>query len=139
MGTAVSFQVQSLTVFLDLCAVMFGVGRHLYNDNTHSGGRASPPPARPSAAPRLAVAVSVDEDPTLDVPADWDLPGGPTGQPSEPGGTCPDHGTPWTLKEAGVSKTGRAYDAFWKCDGKYDDGSFCKNKPPKAWAARREQ
>ena len=96
---------------LKRCAVMFGVGRHLYSDN--GSGRA----------------------PSLDAPAPREASTSRTGD----GGTCPDHGQPWTLKPAGVSKAGREYDAFWKCDGKYDDGSYCKNKPPKAWAARHEQ
>jgi hypothetical protein len=45
------------------------------------------------------------------------------------GGACPTHGTPWTYKEAGTSKAGKHYDGFWKCDGKLEDGSFCKEKP----------
>jgi hypothetical protein len=45
--------------------------------------------------------------------------------------TCPIHGVPFTYKEAGVSKAGKPYDGFWKCDGKLEDGSFCKEKPPR--------
>lgn len=47
--------------------------------------------------------------------------------------TCPLHG-PWSVQQGGVSKsTGRPYESFWKCDGKDDDGEFCKNRPSKAW------
>ena len=48
-------------------------------------------------------------------------------------GRCPSHGEPWSVKGAGVSKTGKAYTAFWKCDGK-TDGVFCAKKPTRAWA-----
>lgn len=48
-------------------------------------------------------------------------------------GRCPTHGLPWTVKEAGVSKMGKAYQAFWRCDGK-TDGQFCQKRPVKAWA-----
>lgn len=49
-------------------------------------------------------------------------------------GKCPNHGTSWSVKNAGVSKAGKAYDSFWKCDGKNPDGSYCNKKPVKAWA-----
>lgn len=36
--------------------------------------------------------------------------------PAEPEGACPEHGTPWRLVKAGVSKrTGKRYNAFWAC------------------------
>lgn len=36
--------------------------------------------------------------------------------PDEPDGACPEHGTPWRLVKAGVSKrTGKRYNAFWAC------------------------
>jgi len=47
---------------------------------------------------------------------------------------CPNHGTPWTVKAAGVSKAGKPYKAFFKCDGKNPDGSFCDKKPTREWA-----
>lgn len=47
---------------------------------------------------------------------------------------CPYHDTPWEIRPAGVSKAGKPYQAFWKCDGKETDGSYCKRKPVKAWA-----
>lgn len=46
-------------------------------------------------------------------------------------GKCPIHGKPWTIKAAGVGKKG-AYDAFWKCAEKDDDG-YCTQKPQKIW------
>ena len=47
---------------------------------------------------------------------------------------CPNHGTPWSVKAAGVSKAGKAYSAFFKCDGKNPDGTFCQKKPTREWA-----
>jgi hypothetical protein len=29
---------------------------------------------------------------------------------------------------------GKPYNAFWKCDGKDPDGTFCNRKPVKSWA-----
>lgn len=52
---------------------------------------------------------------------------------SGPGETplCGIHGTPMTLKPAGVSKTtGRQYPAFWSC-GQRDGDQYCKFKPGK--------
>ena len=48
-------------------------------------------------------------------------------------GECPVHFTRWTLKEAGVSKAGKRYGAFWKCDGKNADGTWCSKKPRLEW------
>lgn len=49
-------------------------------------------------------------------------------------GECPTHQTAWVLKEGGVSsKTGKPYKAFWKCDGKNADGSYCQKKPTLEW------
>lgn len=48
-------------------------------------------------------------------------------------GRCPAHDRPWTVKAAGVSKAGKPYTAFFKCDGK-DGDVFCPRKPVKAWA-----
>jgi hypothetical protein len=43
---------------------------------------------------------------------------------------CSVHGTQMTLRPAGISKsTGKAYTAFWACNTKNADGSFCKAKP----------
>ena len=41
--------------------------------------------------------------------------------------TCPDHKSPWDLQPAGTSQnTGKAYDAFYKCPDRNEDGSFCQ-------------
>ena len=49
-------------------------------------------------------------------------------------GRCPSHNKPWTVKAAGVSKAGKPYNAFFKCDGKDPDGTYCNRKPVKSWA-----
>jgi hypothetical protein len=46
---------------------------------------------------------------------------------------CPNHQQPWTVKEGGISKNGKPYKAFWKCNGKNSDGSFCNKKPDPSW------
>jgi hypothetical protein len=49
-------------------------------------------------------------------------------------GECPVHQTAWVLKEGGVSgKTGKPYKAFWKCDEKNADGTWCQKKPALEW------
>ena len=48
-------------------------------------------------------------------------------------GECPEHRTAWQFKPAGVSKTGREYNAFYSCGGKDSSGQFCKRKPSIAW------
>ncbi len=48
-------------------------------------------------------------------------------------GVCPVHRTAWTVKAGGISKAGKPYRAFHKCNGKNDDGSYCDQKPVKAW------
>lgn len=114
---------------LKRCAVMFGIGRHLYSDNSPSGaGRAVPSPVRPVARPT--------DDPYADLPNDWD--DQPNGKPT-PGveDTCPDHELAWVLRPGGTSKkTGKPYEAFWSCPS--DERPFCQNRPSPAWAARHE-
>lgn len=126
---------------LKRAAVMFGIGRHLYSDNSPGTGRAVPSPVRP-AAPSRPVIVKDDGDPYADLPNEWeDRPNGkPT--PLDEGqahidNTCPDHELPWTLRPGGISKTtGKSYDPFWACPSQ--DRPYCKNKPSKAWQARHE-
>lgn len=49
-------------------------------------------------------------------------------------GECPVHFLPWVVKEGGVSaKTGKRYGAFWKCDEKNADGTWCSKKPTLEW------
>lgn len=82
---------------LKRCAVMFGVGRHLYTDNTASGGRAAPHPARPLARP------TVVRDETPEEPADLFADReefAPIGSASpehgaRPGDVCSEHNEPW--------------------------------------------
>lgn len=47
-------------------------------------------------------------------------------------GICPVHGTRWTVKEAGVSKAGKPFRAFWKC-AERDDNGYCNEKPQRIW------
>lgn len=42
---------------------------------------------------------------------------------------CGVHGTPMTLKPAGVSKAGRAYPAFWSCGQRNADNTYCSFRP----------
>jgi hypothetical protein len=46
-------------------------------------------------------------------------------------GDCPVHHVPFTWKEGGVSKAGKAYDGFYKCGEKNPDQSFCTQRPPR--------
>lgn len=53
---------------------------------------------------------------------------------------CPIHGSPMTLKPAGISKTsGKPYPAFWACNQKTIDGKYCNARPesgaPRKFAA----
>jgi len=101
------------------CAAQIGVGRSLYASGTG---------ASLSVAPR---AVSVESVRVSQ----------PSVSTSDPviaaallfaEGECPEHRTAWQFKPAGVSKTGREYNAFYACSGK-TDGQFCKRKPSIAW------
>lgn len=132
---------------LKRCAVLFGVGRHLYEDNaaphtTQGRGTSSP---RPAPAPRPAVlppsAGSVPEEPDyLREAIGHDAPTAPrTAREAEEqseGAFCPDHGVAWVLKPGGTSKAGRKYDAFWTCPAKVTP--FCNRKPDPKWVAMHE-
>lgn len=49
-------------------------------------------------------------------------------------GECPVHFLPWVIKEGGVSeRTGKRYGAFWKCNEKNADGTWCSKKPTLEW------
>ena len=124
--------------------VKWGIARDLYGHATTSGrggGRATTPaPAspqpRPAATPPSPVG-GLPEEP------DWvmgqEVPAAVVGRPVAPSGgdECPMHHLAWILQPGGVSKAGKAYEAFWKCPGK-TDGTFCKEKPNAAWSARHE-
>lgn len=49
----------------------------------------------------------------------------PQSQVQTPAPVCQVHQVPMNLKPAGVSKTGRAYPAFWSCGVRNGDGGFC--------------
>jgi hypothetical protein len=123
--------------------VKWGIARDLYGHPTTNGRAASAPPAaRPAPAPRPAASTppagGVPEEP------DWLREQEALAAAEKvfadvrvEGGECPIHHLAWTLKPGGVSKTtGKPYDAFWACPSQ--DRPFCKEKPGKAWAARRE-
>jgi len=88
----------------------------------------APVSAAPTALPPLAA-----EDFSPFAPVDYEPVGIPATDPVL--SVCPNHGTPWSIKPAGVSKTtGKPYSAFYKCDGKNPDNSYCTKKPTREWA-----
>lgn len=98
-------------------------------DQPVAGGAKSP---LPSPAP---VAFDDDLPPLLDdygTPVEA-APQAPESPKQAALGVCPVHRTGWTVKAGGISKAGKPYSAFYKCNGKTDDG-YCKEKPTKAWA-----
>ena len=104
------------------CAAQIGVGRSLYS----SGGEKAL-----SVAPR---AVSVDSGKAPQVAPEIAVAAAMLFAEGE----CPDHRTPWQFKPAGVSKAGKAYNAFYACGGK-TDGQFCKRKPSIGWVNAQTQ
>lgn len=81
---------------LKRCGVMFGIGRHLYTDNTAGSGRASSSPARPSAPPRPTVVREVYDDQGDPVePEGMFAPIGGSVAASVPTDHCPLHDVPW--------------------------------------------
>jgi hypothetical protein len=118
--------------------VAWGIARDLYGDDA--------PAAPVSAAAALAVAPAAPQQPVVAATgqiqrteyANDQAPPLPPGtvryQDIESSDKCPDHGLPWTIKAGGTSRAGKAYSAFYKCDGRGGDGSYCKKQPPKAWA-----
>lgn len=101
---------------LKRCGVMFGIGRHLYEDN-QSGGRATPPPARPPARP------TVVRDDVPEEPADLFPPIGGAVEANVPTDHCPLHDVPWL---------GTPGD-YWHKD---PDGRYCRH-PDNVRKARR--
>ena len=101
---------------LKRAAVMFGIGRHLYSDNTQSGGRATPPPARPPAPPRPAVVADAPEEPADLFP--------PIGGLVEDDETCPKHDMPWA---------GSPGDRWHKAP----EGGYCRHPDNVKKTARR--
>jgi hypothetical protein len=93
-----------------------------------ASGPARPDGAGAGASPSPALASSYEASP-FDEPASY-----PTRASVDVLSECPVHFRPWEVKEGGISKAGKPYNAFWKCNGKNDDGSYCSKKPTKEWA-----
>jgi hypothetical protein len=120
---------------LKRCGVMFGIGRHLYDDNSQSGGRATSSPARPPARPVQRT------DPDLEVhefrekadvfsshlvPEEPEDLFPPIGQPANAvaASHCPIHDVPWA---------GGPGD-YWHKD---PDGKYCRHPDNIKRSARR--
>lgn len=73
---------------LKRCAVLFGVGRHLYEDNAHSRSAARPAAPRPTATPSRPHVV----DTSVPETEDW-LP--PADAALADDTVCPEHGAKW--------------------------------------------
>jgi hypothetical protein len=110
---------------LKRCAVMFGIGRHLYQDNTASGGRSTPPgrpPTRPQVVQNVPQRDFRDEQGRTPPPAFDDVPDEPEdlfppiGNPANAVAPshCPIHDVPW----AG------APGDYWHKD---PDGKYCRH------------
>ena len=84
-------------------------------------------------------ALAIEQSGSPDVPAA----GEPVPPRSDPApaastalGVCPKHRVSWSVKEGGISKNGKPYKAFWKCNEKDPDTErgYCQQKPDPAWA-----
>ena len=113
-----------------------------YGDIEQPGaGRAAVSP-RPAPAP-AGMAPSFDDLPPMEEDAPQGIVaqvaqmtgGTPVADPNSPLSRCPEHGEKWVVKPGGVSKAGKPYNAFWKCNQKNADGSYCNQKPKPAWLA----
>lgn len=113
---------------LKRCAVMFGIGRHLYDDNHPQ--RPAAAPRKPAAAPRM----SEQDERNLMAPDEPPWPADMTAVAQEVFGAeivgdeskCPDHGYAWKTNSRG-----------YFCSGK-TKGEWCKRRPSPAWAASQE-
>lgn len=105
-------------------AVHWGIARDLYDEVPTTQGQGTPSGSAvpPVEAPVQSAPQAVSPQPAA----------------ADDGSVCPDHGFEWKLQPGGVSRAGKAYDAFWKCGGKTPSGGYCQQKPSKAWAARHE-
>jgi hypothetical protein len=56
--------------------------------------------------------------------------------PSTALGVCPKHRVAWAVKEGGISKNGKPYKAFWKCNEKdaSAERGYCQERPEPGWA-----
>ena len=102
------------------CAAQIGVGRSLYASGTGASLSVAPRPLSVDSVKVSQPSVSMS-DPVIAAALLF----------AE--GECPEHRTAWQFKPAGVSKTGREYNAFYSCGGKDSSGQFCKRKPSIAW------
>jgi hypothetical protein len=102
------------------CAAQIGVGRSLYASGTGASLSVAPRPLSVDSVKVSQPSVSTS-DPVIAAALLF----------AE--GECPEHRTAWQFKPAGVSKTGREYNAFYSCGGKDSSGQFCKRKPSIAW------
>ena len=101
------------------CAALLGVGRSLYASGTGSSLSVAPTPLSVASVKASQPSVS-----TSDVAVAAAM--------LFAEGECPDHRTAWSFKPAGISKAGKAYNAFYACSGK-SNGTFCQRKPSIAW------
>jgi hypothetical protein len=102
--------------------VAWGIARDLYGEDPVPAPVAQPQQAQP-----------VPQEPVQQAQPVQGAPGAVLYQDIDAADRCPEHGIPWTVKPGGTSRAGKAYNAFWKCDGK-TNGSYCNQKVPKAWA-----
>ena len=111
---------------LKRCAVLFGIGRHLYEDNKPSQPVRNAP-QRPAPAPVVRSSTSVPDDPYDEL--DWDTPK-VVEQAGPPPWVCPVHGTVKVVPAGVSSRTGKPYDSFLSCTER-----DCSEKPPRKRAA----
>lgn len=121
-------------------ASLFGVGRALYQH----GAEAASVVAKPESTRQVAVNREMPsigeriEGVAVDFMNPEAVKSALEGLQGVDGGACGQHGTPWTLKPAGVSKAGKPYNAFYTCTGKNADGSYCREKPGAKWVASQK-
>jgi hypothetical protein len=114
---------------LKRCAVMFGIGRHLYDDNkpqTVRNAPQRPAPVRPAPDLRDAMGRTPPPDAWDDVPEEPEDLFPPIGQPQNavPTNECPIHRVPWA---------GGPGD-YWHKD---PDGKYCRHPDNVKRSARR--
>lgn len=103
---------------LKRCAVLFGIGRHLYDDNKN--GHKSPPPRRPPSIADIARTIP-PKAPAHDDPYQDELDELPVLTDDT---TCPEHGIAW------VGSFGDRYH-------KKSEGGYCRTAPGNVAKPRR--
>lgn len=104
------------------CASLFGVARALYGGQSAPAARIPAPTGTPA---RQAAPSVITDDEQIAVRAAMLF------SQVDAGGSC-SHGNAWSLKPAGVAKSGRPYPAFWAASHKVGEG-WCQEKPGIAW------